>query len=159
MDKILLISLIVFMGLISIRDLISLEIPDKILLFFSGLHLFMQIIGGQGLLYSLKGAISGFSLYFIIYLVSGYIYKEEAFGLGDVFFLASIGLVLGSKRIILTSIMAFYVALLAIIILWLKGKTLNRNYPLPFAPAISLAAIVVIFMGDKLFVILARILF
>lgn len=118
----------------------------------------LTVIGGligflMNLLYTanlkdaLLGGLIGFCLYFAIYFISKLVYKREAFGFGDVLYITSIGLFLGFSMTILASMLTFYVALIGIIFVKLIGKMIRFKSEIAFAPFISIAAGIVLYLG------------
>ena len=121
----------------------------------------LTVIGGligflMNLLYTanlkdaLLGGLIGFCLYFAIYFISKLVYKREAFGFGDVLYITSIGVFLGFTMTILTSMLTFYVALFGIIFVKLMGKMIRFKSEIAFAPFISIAAGIVLYLGQDI---------
>lgn len=149
-QKILYISFTIFLMIVSVEDIKTMRISDGVLLFFSILHMSLQILSGTRLEFSLGGIVSGFIIYYSLYRVSIKIYKEEGFGYGDVLLISSIGIVLGSQKTILAAFLAFYVALLPILYIWLRHGRIRGKEAIPFAPSICLSAFIVLLFGDRL---------
>ena len=121
----------------------------------------LTVIGGMigfimNLLYTadlkdaIFGGLIGFCIYFAIYFISKLIYKREAFGFGDVLYIASIGMFLGFSMTILTSFLTFYVALIGIIMVKLMGKIVQFKSEIAFAPFISIATGIVLYLGKDI---------
>ncbi|OJV66869.1 MAG: hypothetical protein BGO41_05495 [Clostridiales bacterium 38-18] len=85
----------------------------------------------------------GFLLYLAIYVIALISYKREVFGFGDVMLMGSLGLLLGIKGTLITSILTFYVAILGIAILYLRNRNINKKTEVAFAPYMILSAILV----------------
>ncbi len=89
------------------------------------------------------GAVVGICIYGLIYCVAYFYYKREVFGFGDVMLMGSLGLLLGIKGTLITSILTFYVAILGIAILYLRNRNINKKTEVAFAPYMILSAILV----------------
>lgn len=105
------------------------------------------------------GLLIGFVSYGAIYLVAKAIYKQEAFGSGDVILMAAIGLVLGVRDTVMTAFMAFYIAIVFIILMKLFGKKFNLRDEIPFGPYMCIGAVIASLYGDELFGFYMRLLF
>ena len=113
---------------------------------FAGLALWQQMPFSSIAL----GAVAGFLFYGLIYLLAKWYYGREAFGLGDVMLIAAIGAWLGPLKIIITAFLAFYLALLGLIFLKIKGKQLSMDATIAFGPYICLAGWVMHLWGDQM---------
>ena len=85
--------------------------------------------------------IFGFLLGLILPLLARGLFLRrgsEALGLGDVHFLASLGLLLGGKGVLLTIVLGSFLTILAAAVCKVRR--------LPFAPALSLAAAAALFL-------------
>lgn len=156
---ILQISFVFFLLFISAQDIRSSTISDYHLAIFSTIHLTLQLLDGTAFSDILKGLLTGFLLYYIIYLGAKIFYKEEVFGFGDVLLLSSIGIVLGAERTIFAGLLTFYVALIPIIVLSLRKKSLNLKQQIPLAPAICTASLFALYAGDKIIIWLKGFIF
>lgn len=143
-------SFIIFMMVVSVRDLKTKLISDKDLIIFTIIHLTLLILKGGSIQESIKGAIAGFVLYYIIYIVVKGIYKQEAFGFGDVLLLSSIGIVLGAQKVVLAGLLMFYVTWIPIAFVMIKEKSLNLKMQIALAPSICAASLLVLFWGDAM---------
>lgn len=159
MDIVLQITFSLFLLLISVQDIRTKTISDIPIFIFSGVHLSLRWIQGVGLLEIFKGVLAGFLLYYSIYLAVKLIYHREAFGFGDVLLLSSIGIVLGVEKTIFAGLLTFYIALFEIILLCLARKSLDLKMEIPLAPAISTAAILSFYGGDRVIAWLQRFIF
>ena len=110
----------------------------------------MHLIFTTNVMDALYGGLIGFTLYYAIYYIAKWIYKKEAFGFGDVLFMASIGLFLGFKSTMLASFLTFYVALLGVVLIKLVGKVVKLKSEIAFAPFISISAAIVLYFGDSI---------
>lgn len=139
--------------IVAMIDLDTSSIYDIVLVIF-GCVLAVILIFQNGFSIFLKenliGAIIGFAIYYLIYFVSKIIYKQEAFGYGDVLLNTFIGLYLGKLFIIVSSFLSFIIALIFIGILTLLGKKFSLKAELPFGPYMCLSALMMTFYGQML---------
>ncbi len=136
---------------VAIIDLYSHYIYDVMLLLYSVINivLFNWINGLQ--LKNGYGIITGFIFYGIIYVVTRLVYKREAFGLGDVLFLAAIGVVFDGLTTFAIGLLAFYVSVVHVLIQFVVDRALNRKSEIAFAPSIAVAGLLVYFYKAPLF--------
>lgn len=150
MTLLLYISFTVYLLLVSAEDYQHMLISDRNLIFFSILHLVLQTLRGQGLVFAIQGLVLGASFYYLVYLFCKKIYGQEAFGMGDVLLMGSIGLVLGGQKAILAGCLAFYISLIYILLLRVKRGKIDRKERIPFVPSISVASFLILIFGDKI---------
>lgn len=141
----------------SMIDYDHMIISDSVLLFFTVIGVISQIFMGWSLRNHLFGGVIGFSFYLVIYLVAKAIYKKEAFGFGDVMLIGAIGILLGPRDTVLTSVLSFYVALFLIVVMRLMGKRFSVKEEVPFGPYICISAFIVSLWGDNLMELYFRI--
>lgn len=103
-------------------DLLTKTIVVSLTVFGGMIGFLMNLLYTANLKDAILGGLIGFCLYFAIYFISKLVYKREAFGFGDVLYIASIGMFLGFSMTILASMLTFYVALFGIIIVKLIGN-------------------------------------
>lgn len=137
---ILFVSLLV---IITVSDIAYMLIPDKVLLPFAVVLLGLRfVIPLDPWWNSLLGAAVGFSLLFLIAIVS-----KGGMGGGDIKLFFVIGLVLGLGGTLMTLFFASFIgAVVGIIQLRFTKK--GRKSPIPFGPSIAAAAIIVYFWGE-----------
>ncbi|HEY4624307.1 MAG TPA: A24 family peptidase, partial [Solibacillus sp.] len=131
--------------IITVSDINYMLIPDKVLLFFLPLLIIGRIISPltpwwDGVL----GAVIGFLILWFIAIVS-----KGGMGGGDIKLFFLLGLVLGTMNTLLT---LFFAALLGLVfggVLLIMRKQ-GRKTPIPFGPAIVIAALVVYFYGIEI---------
>ena len=150
----------------SLVDLEFLIIPDEISVFgiagglLAGLlmpelhvgsgcaHTFASFIGLRpldGLIASALGGAIGAGLVLLFATLGAWIFKREAMGFGDVKLMTMIGALMGWKVAVLAFFFApFFALLYGIPLLLLKGKHI-----MPFAPFLSLAAVLVILLRSS----------
>ena len=121
-------------------------IPNKINLFaLASFFLFNIILGYIHWSDALLGAVIGGGFLLFLVLLS----KGTAMGMGDVKFMAVLGLYLGWKNIILTLLLSFiFGGVFGILLLISKRK--SRKDAIPFGPWIALAAFITIIFGKDI---------
>lgn len=136
---ILFVSLLV---IITVSDIAYMLIPDKVLLPFAAvLFVWRFFIPLDPWWDSLLGAIIGFSLLFLIAIVS-----KGGMGGGDIKLFFAIGLVVGTAGTLMTLFFASVIgAIVGIIQLRVMKK--GRKTPVPFGPSIAAGALIVYFYG------------
>ena len=141
----LLISLCIIIGYI---DFDTQYISDSVLFFFWLLRLGVIYMTGESYIDMLWSMGAGALLYAAIYFGAKAYYKEEAFGMGDIFYLMALGSWFSPYDIIVVGFGAFFVAgfilLLATIFKKFKFKLKQE---IPFGPAISIMAVIMYFWG------------
>jgi leader peptidase (prepilin peptidase)/N-methyltransferase len=126
-------------------------IPDELSLGGLILGLAISLAGGfTSLVAALLGAAVGWGSLWLVRVVGGWVFKQEAMGLGDVIMLAMIGAFVGWRSALLTIFVgailgsAFYLPLMIV-----KVKQWRR-YELPFGVFLALAAVVTFAFGDAM---------
>jgi len=150
----------------SFVDFEHLIIPDRVTLggIFAGIILsllFPSLHNTQShlsaLYHSIIGAVSGWVILWIIGFIGKLIFQKEAMGFGDVKLIGAIGAFLGWKAVIFTIVVSsFFGALVGSILVLSKCKKMQSR--IPYGPYLSLAAILWIFWGEKLWLIYINIL-
>lgn len=140
--------------IVFVSDLNYLIIPDEVTLSFSVLVFIVNLIT-KGISKACISLLSGLFLFLLMYLImilGQYLLKKECLGGGDVklmFFVGiTLGPILGSFSILLSSIIAFPISL----IFYLK----DDDNVIPFGPFILLATVIIILLGineDTIFMI------
>ncbi|MBU5214517.1 A24 family peptidase [Heyndrickxia oleronia] len=142
-DLLFVLLFISLMIIITVTDIIYMLIPDRILLFFCSVFIFLRIFYPTNPWWDfIVGAIIGFSLLLFIAIIS-----KGAMGGGDVKLFFVIGLILGTKLSLLTFILATILGAIYGIFIIIVGKYKKRK-PIPFGPFISLASIISLFYGN-----------
>ncbi|MED4203180.1 prepilin peptidase [Neobacillus mesonae] len=138
-------TLISMFMIITVSDIHYMIIPDKILIWFAGFFLLERIIWPLTPWWdSLLGAVIGFILLLIIAIVS-----KGGMGFGDVKLYALLGLVLGTKLVLLSF---FFSTLFGAVIggLALLLKIVKRKQPIPFVPFIAAGTLTAYFWGSEI---------
>ncbi len=132
-----------YVALVSYIDLKIFLIYDLHVVLFS---VILFIADGYIVGYNLKNSVLGFIVgavfYGLIYFLSKVYYKKEAFGLGDVYVLSGLGLILGPLKTVVTGFLAFYFAAIVIIV---KLPFVRKNIAkqeLAFGPYVLMAGYV-----------------
>lgn len=137
--------LISMLMIILVSDIKYMLIPNKVLFFFLPLFIIMRII--QPLVpwwSSILGAIIGIVLLALIIIVS-----RGGMGAGDMKLFGVLGVVLGTKGVLLAFFLSSMIgALLGMVLLYLK--IIDRKQPVPFGPYIVVGALIAYFYGDYL---------
>jgi len=139
--------------IVFVSDITYMLIPNKILLFFLPLLLFMRVISPLDPWYDVFiGAVLGLVLIALIIILS-----KGKMGGGDMKLFAVIGIVLGWKGTLLTLVLAsFFGAMIGGIIMMIK-KT-EKKQPIPFGPYIVITSLISYFYGKDIISIYISIL-
>ena len=106
----------------------------------------------------LFGMLAGGAIFAIIALIGGMIYGKEAMGLGDVKFIAALGLYFGLTNIIIISVMSFLLgAIVGIILIVFRIKKSNEY--IPFGPFIVISTLICMFVPAELIIGMMRTIF
>ena len=98
---------------------------------------------------SLAGMAIGGGLFLAVYFLGSFFLKEESMGIGDIKLAAGIGVFLGWKGMLICFFLSFLIgATIAITLLLTHLK--KRRDKIPFAPFLVGAALISLFLGDKL---------
>lgn len=138
-------TLISLLMIIAVSDIAYMLIPDKILLFFVFPLLIERILIPLSPWWdSLVGAVVGFVLLFLIAIVS-----KGGMGGGDIKLFGVIGLVLGTKLVLVAFFLSTLFGTVGGLIGMLFGKV-KKGKPIPFGPFIVLGTLVSYFYGEKI---------
>lgn len=106
----------------------------------------------------LFGMLVGGAIFAIIALIGGMIYGKEAMGLGDVKFIAALGLYFGLTNIVIISVMSFLLgAIVGIILIVFRVKKSNEY--IPFGPFIVISTLICMFLPAELIIGMMRTIF
>ncbi len=120
-------------------------IVDNILYFFVAIGVFCCFFIDVKILNNFLGAVIGYFCYFLIYWVSKFYYKKEAFGFGDVMLMGAIGFFLSYENFNTTFYMLFspfYIGFILVVFQMIKEKNIKLKAEIPFAPAMCTSAFV-----------------
>ncbi len=99
----------------------------------------------------LSGMLLGGGIFLIIALIGKLIYGKEAMGLGDVKFMAALGLYFGFSNILIISIMAFLIgAIVGIGLILFKVKKAHEY--IPFGPFIIISTFICMFVPAEIII-------
>ena len=124
--------------LIALMDIDSFEVDLRLLFILAiiGFYIRMNVIEE-----TILSMMIGFILYSTVYGVGKWIWKEEVFGIGDVYYLTALGPFFSPSQILFIGLFSFVIGG-GIVIGWmllLKRNTLHVK--IPFAPFISISAL------------------
>lgn len=125
-------------------------IADHVLLVFSLIQLAWLVVTQQDIWHALLAAGCAMAGYALIYYIAKWVYKREAFGMGDVFYMAAIGLYFTTIDALIVAIGAFFIAGLMLVGHSLLRRGISGDSEIPFGPAMSIMALVMFLWGDLL---------
>jgi type IV leader peptidase family protein len=124
--------------LIALMDVDSYEIDLRILLGLITVGFCIRLDVVEGAILSM---VAGLILYITVYGVGKWIWKEEVFGMGDVYFLAALGPYFSPSQILFIGLFSFVIGG-GVVICWMILSKRNQLYAkIPFAPFISISAL------------------
>ena len=124
--------------LIALMDLDSYEIDLRLLLVLTMVGFSIRLDAVEGVILSM---VAGLILYIMVYGVGKWIWQEEVFGMGDVYFLAALGPYFSSSQILFIGLLSFVIGG-GVVICWMILSKRNQLYAkIPFAPFISISAL------------------
>ncbi len=135
---------------VAIIDYLTLTVVDAMVYGLGALGLIYHLLKGNPLIESGIGLLVGFGMYLLIYLAAKAYYKKEAFGFGDVMLMGAIGIFLGISKTLLVGFMAFYLALIGILIQKVAGRRFHLKEEIAFGPSICLSAWIVSLYGTRI---------
>lgn len=141
----------VLLIIISFIDLHLRIIPDILtlsLLIFGLASSFFNPVVSSGFLNSLKGALFGGTLLYLVAFLGAKIYKKEVMGGGDVKLLAAGGSFLGLQNIFLALLIACFIGGITGLFLILIGNKKKSDF-IPFGPFISISILLVFFIRPQ----------
>lgn len=136
--------------IVFVIDLEHMIVSDAVLAMFSPAVIIYIIATGASWIWHLTGLAFGFIFFLLIYLITKWLYKQEAFGFGDVMLSGAVGWFLGLENAILTGIMSFIIAFVVIVFLKAAGRNLKKDMEIPFAPFICIAAVISAMFGEEI---------
>lgn len=138
------ISFLMMLLVISVlTDLRKMLILDKVTLPFTVVFLLLRtFIGEEPFFYYVLGGMIGFTLLFVLSLIS-----KGGFGGGDVKLYLAIGVALGPRYTVLSFTFATILGAIVAVSLLIFRK-IEKKQPIPFAPFILFGTVVAYFYGD-----------
>ena len=145
LDLWLLVSLAIFCSLTDLQEQV---IYPKVLVIVGLLHIIIKNFSTLGNLYLQSVLVAGV-FYGGIYALGYLLWKEEVFGLGDCYYLATVALWYSVKEIILIGLLSFVVggAIFGFFLVWKK----ERIERVAFVPFIVIAQVLVMSLGVQWF--------
>ena len=124
--------------LIALMDVDSYEIDLRLLLVLTMVGFSIRIDAVEGAILSM---VAGLILYITVYGVGKWIWQEEVFGMGDVYFIAALGPYFSLSQILFVGLFSFVIGG-GVVIGWMILSKRNQLYEkIPFAPFISISAL------------------
>ena len=145
LDLWLLVSLAIFCSLTDLQEQV---IYPKVLVIVGLLHIIIKIFSTLGNLH-LQSVLAAGVFYGSIYALGYLLWKEEVFGLGDCYYLATVALWYSVKEIVLIGLLSFVVggAIFGFFLVWKK----ERIERVAFVPFIVIAQVLVMSLGVQWF--------
>ena len=124
--------------LIALMDLDSYEVDLRILIILWSVGLIQR---AEMLESSFVSMTIGFMFYMMIYVVGKWIWKEEVFGMGDVYYLTALGAYFSVNQVLYIGLLSFVIGgCVALVWLFFARKTVFHA-KIPFTPFITISAI------------------
>ena len=124
--------------LIALMDVDSYEIDLRLLLVLTMVGFSIRIDAVEGAILSM---VAGLILYITVYGVGKWIWQEEVFGMGDVYFLAALGPYFSTSQILFIGLFSFVIGGGVVIGCMILSKRNQLYAKIPFAPFISISAL------------------
>lgn len=140
-------SILIIITFIDLKEMI---IPDILVILILGITIIYKAL--SYIIYNvspqLLDCIGGFVLPALLFIII-ILLSKGGMGGGDVTLIASLGFILGIKKIFLTVFLSFIVgAIISVFLLMMKIK--GRKDPIPFGPFIILGFFITLFWGEQL---------
>lgn len=141
------ITLVSLLMIVSISDILYMEVPDKVLLVFLPIVIILRIVFPLNPIYdSLYGAAFGFGFLYLLAWLSLIIYKKQGMGGGDIKLYGIIGIILGFKLTVLSIFIASLIgAIFGIIYNRISKK---EDHIIPFVPFIAIGVLISFIYGN-----------
>ena len=124
--------------LIALMDLDSYEVDLRILIILWSVGLIQR---AEMLESSFVSMTIGFMFYMMIYVVGKWIWKEEVFGMGDVYYLTALSAYFSVNQVLYIGLLSFVIGgCVALVWLFFARKTV-LHAKIPFTPFISISAL------------------
>lgn len=139
--------------IISLIDFFTMYVYERVLFGYTVLIFLAKILLGEmNFVVSFYLLLIGGGVYGIIKLITGFIYKKEAFGLGDVYLMAVLSSLLQFETILFAMFVPFYIAFIAIVVLYIISRAfpnrLSFKSEIPFCPYICIGGWIIFVYGD-----------
>ena len=124
--------------LIALMDIDSYEVDLRLLILLWGVGLIQRV---EVIESSFISMTIGFMFYMIIYFGGKWIWKEEVFGMGDVYYLTALGAYFSVNQVLYIGLLSFVIGgCVALVWLFFARKTV-LHAKIPFTPFISISAL------------------
>lgn len=129
--------------IVMISDIKYMIIPDELLLFTGVMLIIERLTMGYEVGLLLMDAIIPFILMILLKLLGDLLFKKESLGGGDIKLMVIFGLAIGWQNVILTIVLASFIALpISLLILFIK-----KTNVIPFGPFLSIAALIIYYLS------------
>ena len=124
--------------LIALMDMDSFEVDLRLLFILAIIGLYTRMNAVEEVILSM---MMGLVLYSTVYSVGKWIWKEEVFGIGDVYYLTALGPFFSLSQIFFIGLFSFVIGG-GVVISWMLLFNRNKlHIKIPFAPFISISAL------------------
>ncbi|MFA9555950.1 A24 family peptidase [Evansella sp. AB-rgal1] len=138
-------ALISLLIIITVSDLSTMLIPDKVLLFFLPLFILLTVISPLTPWWdSIVGAVVGFGILLLIAIVS-----KGGMGGGDIKLFGVLGIVLGLTGVFVALFIASFLGAVVGIAARM-GKKVEKGSPIPFGPFIAIGSLISYFFHNSI---------
>lgn len=96
------------------------------------------------------GLALGFGIMYLVRILGGKLFGQEAMGMGDVILMGAVGALTGPVSVLFVLIVSCIVGVAGGILAMALGGGMRRRMAIPFGPCICLAHVVFIFAGEPL---------
>lgn len=126
-------------------------IPDESHIAIILLSLINIIFTPVSFLNSILGALTGGGIFLAIAVAAYFIYKKEGMGFGDVKLMAALGLLFGVEKILVVTLVSFFIGAIIGIIVILFGKKDASSY-IAFGPFIVIASLLLMVIDPQIII-------
>ena len=124
--------------LIALMDMDSFEVDLRLLFILAIIGFYTRMNAVEEVILSM---MMGLVLYSTVYSVGKWIWKEEVFGIGDVYYLTALGPFFSLSQILFIGLFSFVIGG-GVVISWMLLFNRNKlHIKIPFAPFISMSAL------------------
>lgn len=126
-------------------------IPDEAHIAIAVIAIINMIIGKINILDSIFGALIGGGIFLAIALIALFIYKKEGMGFGDVKLMAALGLFFGTEKILVITLLSFFIGAIIGGGLLIFTKKKSNSY-IPFGPFIVIGTLIIMFVEPNIII-------
>ncbi len=120
--------------LMAVFDHQNLCLKDSYLILNAGLCLVLSILSSIPLQTAFQGAICGFGIFYLLYLIS----QKKGVGIGDAYILGAFGLVLGPGLVLVNFMLCYWIAAIYLLLLLITRGRAHLPKALGLSPFLSL---------------------